>query len=382
MTSGNETSLRIRVLNPEHQPLGGTVNVDLRPEFAGKPVSIKAADASHDIDVSGLERGPRAVYQVVVTSTDSAAQATQFVTIPTTGFNTVELVIDKTDATKTEPAKAVAIPTVTTVPGVAPAPVPGPTPTGAKYTVQGTLTFDTGLPASSITVRVYDVVFGGKDLQLGQATSDAQGSYSVSFQFPQGATPNIQVRVVNSSQQEVTISTTEFRAQAALTLNLVVPSNVQPAAPEYQRLSADMDKSIGGVNNLARAQEGQDRQDLTLLNQTTNWDARLVSLAASAAQQTQAAGIGSDVLYALYRVGLPTDPSQLAMVPQKTIESALAKANQSGVVNLNAQQMAAASKAFQGFSVKTRMAMTATGAIATATFGSLLAAPLANFPEQ
>ena len=32
-----------------------------------------------------------------------------------------------------------------------------------KYTIQGTLTFDTGLPASGITTRLYSVVFGGND---------------------------------------------------------------------------------------------------------------------------------------------------------------------------------------------------------------------------
>src|SRR5262249_26876316 len=160
--------------------------------------------------------------------------------------------------------------------------------------------------------------------------------------LPQGQVPSLQLRVVDFEGNEVTISNTKFGAQAEEVLNLVVPSTVQPLAPEFQRLAADMEKSIGGVANLARAVEKSDRQDLTLLNQTTNWDARLMSLAAVAAQQTQSTGLGQDVLYALYRVGLPTDPSQLAIVPQATVESALAKANKSGILNLNQQQIEAA----------------------------------------
>src|SRR6266403_1040841 len=339
-TSDTGISLRIRVLNPQHQPLGGMVNIDLRPEVAGKAISMEA-DAFKDIDVSGLLRGPRAVYQVVVTAADVAIPVSQFVTIPTTGFNTAEFVIDKAAAVATgEPVKKLSAPIVTPPPGLivtpppisVPPPPPVPNPTGgggSKYTVQGTLTFDTGLPASGITTRVYDVVFGGKDTLLGQATTDAQGSYSIVFQWAQASPPNIQVRIVDSAQKEVTISTTQFRAQSSITLNLVVPSSAQPAVAEYQRLTADMEKSIGGINNLAATQEGAERQDLTLLNQTTNWDARLLSLVAAAAQQTQPTGLGQDVLYALYRVGLPTDPSQLAMVPQATVEAALAKANKS-----------------------------------------------------
>src|ERR1700727_1663677 len=269
-TNDSNITIRIRVLNPQKQPLGGTVNIDCRPEVTGKTISIKAADASKDIDVSGLLRGTKGVYQVIVTPTDVAKPASKFVKIPATGFNTVEFVIDKAVEDKpADPKKPAAIPLP--IPG--PIPIPAPTPVsaptpiptpnpiavpppidaGIKYTVQGALTFDNGLPASGIVTRIYNVVFGGKDGQLGQATNDAQGNYAVSFQFAGGQPPNIQVRVVNASNQEVTISTTQFKAQSSLTLNLVVPSSVQPPAPEFQRLAADMEKSIGGGASLAAA---------------------------------------------------------------------------------------------------------------------------------
>ena len=35
-----------------------------------------------------------------------------------------------------------------------------------------------------------------------------------------------------------------------------------------------------------------------------------------------ATGLGQDVLYALFRAGLPTDPEQLAMVPAATVTAA------------------------------------------------------------
>src|SRR6266478_2100501 len=131
----------------------------------------------------------------------------------------------------------------------------------AQYSLRGNLVFDTGLPAVGIPTRLYSVRFAGRDAALGETKSDAQGNYSISYGPPAGP-PNLQVRVLDPAGKEVTISNTKFNAQPSETLNLVVPTSVQPLAPEFQRLAADMDKSIGGVANLGRAQEGAARQDL------------------------------------------------------------------------------------------------------------------------
>jgi Salmonella virulence plasmid 28.1kDa A protein len=163
-------------------------------------------------------------------------------------------------------------------------------------------------------------------------------------------------------------------------LNLVVPAKVQPLAPEFQRLSADMEKSIGGIANLGQAQEGAARQDLTLLNQTTNWDARLVALAATAAKQAAATGLGQDILYALFRLGLPTNPALLASVSSDTVQQALTKANQAAIVNLNKQQIAEATRGFQNFASKTLLASTAAGS--PSTYSELLGAEIKDPAQQ
>ena len=120
--------------------------------------------------------------------------------------------------------------------------------------------------------------------------------------------------------------------------------------------------------------EGAERQDLTLLKQTTNWDARLVALAAAAAQQTATTGLGQDVLYALFRIGLPTDPSQLAMVRAATVKSALTKASHAGIISLNVDQISTATTAFQTFATKTALSLTAPGAVSS--FSQLLPATM------
>lgn len=252
-------------------------------------------------------------------------------------------------------------------------------------TLHGNLVFDNGLPAAGITVRLYDIGFGGQATKLGEVKSDAQGTYSFSYR-PVGATAagpqtvNLQVRAVDPAGKEMTISNTKFNASRSETLNLVVPASVQPLQPEFQRLAADMDKSIGGIAKLSEAQEGAERQDLTLLNQSTNWDARLIALAASAAQQTATTGLGQDVLYALFRVGLPSDPLTLAAVPSATVKQALTKATQAGIITYSDQQIATATTAFQNFASKTLLASTSPGAVST--FNTLLAPLFKGNPAQ
>ena len=298
----SDICIRVIVLNPQGQPLGGTVNLEFKPQAAGSTVDVKGADASKNIDVSGLQRAPQGLYQLTVTPTDVSKPASQFVTIPAGGFATATIVIDKGTGGQT----------------------------GGPNILQGNLVFDNGLLAAAITVRLYNVAFGGQDAKLGEVKSDAQGKYSISYSPLGSAPPSLQVRVLDSTGKEVTISATKYNASQSETLNLVVPATVQPLAPEFQRLAADMGNSIGGIANLGSAQEGADRQDLTLLNQSTNWDARLVALAATAAQQTAATGLGHDVLYALFRVGLPSDPSLLATVPAATVQKALSQSQPGG----------------------------------------------------
>ncbi len=352
----SDISIRIRILNPQRKPLGGTVDIEFKPHDVGQTVNVKGADASKDIDVSGLQRTPQGLYQVTVTPTDVFKPTSQFVTVPASGFNTVDFIIDKGTGPENGP------------------------PNPVQYNIQGNLTFDHGLPAAGITVRLYGVGFGGNDAKLGEVKTDAQGKYSVPYSPAKGSLPSIQVRVLDPSNTEVTISNTKFNAQPLETLNLVVPATVQPLAPEFQRLATDMQKAVGGVANLGQAQEGTARKDLTLLNQSTNWDARLVALAATAAQQSITTALGQDVLYSLFRIGLPTDPSLLAMVPSDAVKKALAKASQAGIVSMTDQQIADATTGFQNFATKARLAITTPGGVSS--FNDLLSENISDATQR
>jgi hypothetical protein len=335
--------LRISLIDAQGKPLGGIVDLVFTPQGrTGAPITVKAVDASKDIEISAQQAVPAGQYQLTIRAAD--------------GTSTSHAV---TIADSPAPIKVVTEPTV-----VAPPVVPPPIVIIPKNSLKGILTFDTGFAASGITTRAYHIAFGGQAVKLGEAVSDATGAYAISY-IPPASPVNIQVRVVDSTNAEITISAIKYKASTAETLNLVVPSSVKPAVSEFSRLSADLTKSVGDLTKLAQAQETSAQQDLTLLRQSISWDARLIALAAIAVQQAAPSGVGQDVLYALYRVGLPTDPALLSTVPVATIQAALQKASDAGIVQFNDQQMAAAVKAMQNFSTNTLLASTAPGTVSS-----------------
>jgi hypothetical protein len=189
--------IRVRVLNPQGQLLGGTVDLEFQPQTSGQTTSIKGRDASKEIDVSGLQRTPPELYQLTVTPTDVFRPTSQFVTIPASGFNTITFMIDKG------------------------------TTQSWQYSLQGNLVFDHILPAAKITVRLFNVGFGGQDGQLGEVKSDAQGKYSFSYTPPKAAAPNqatdLQVRVLDPARENIIISAPRYNTGQTECLNLVVP---------------------------------------------------------------------------------------------------------------------------------------------------------------
>jgi hypothetical protein len=245
--------------------------------------------------------------------------------------------------------------------------------------VGGQLTMDYGLPGAGVTVRLYGIAFGGNAAQLVQAAADANGVYALNY-TPAAADPGLEVRAVDPSNNEVTLSTVVYNAPKQLTLNLVVPASVKPLTDEFSRLSTDMQTAIGGVQNLANAQETSTRQDLTLLNQTTGWDARLLALAGSAAQLATPTGLGQNVLYALMRAGLPGDAPSLASIQPSVIGSVLSQANQAGIVTLTAAQVTAAQATFTTFAAATNLALKVSGA--TSSFSTLLGSMVTNAQQQ
>jgi hypothetical protein len=230
-----------------------------------------------------------------------------------------------------------------------------------EHRVEGHIFFEYGLPAGGIPVRLYSRGFGGVKTLLNKGKTDDQGFYDVSY-YPRGKSTNLEVCIEDPQGEEIPLSDTKFKVEKHEVLNLVAPERVRPLAAEYQRLTADLEKQLVSMEELAGAQEKGERRDLSLLHQDTGWDARLIALSATAARMSADTCIRQDALYALFRAGLPTEKQTLASVSSSAVEKVLKKTKEAGIVDPEFS-VEKAKKAFENFSLHTLREMKAPGTL-------------------
>jgi hypothetical protein len=224
------------------------------------------------------------------------------------------------------------------------------------WVVKGKVVQENGLPAKELTLFVYHLAFGGQAVLLGSLTTNAQGQYALAYD-PNVGTVNLDIRrqEPQDSQQKVSLGKSRFAAMPLEVLNLVVPAT--PTKSEYYRLSIALKPHIGQMTQLAEAQENAEFQDLTILNRVTGWDARLIALAAIAAQlgADPEVKLPQEELYGLLRAGLPSDKQLLAQVEPDEMEQRLKKVCDAGIVELNDQQIEQFKTQFITFARQTRL---------------------------
>jgi peptidoglycan hydrolase-like protein with peptidoglycan-binding domain len=214
--------------------------------------------------------------------------------------------------------------------------------------VEGRILFEHGLPAVDLPVRLYGRGFGADPQRLGTATTDDQGYYAITYD-PRGKPANLEVRTVDAADKEVTLSEPKFRPDRHEVLTLVAPASLRALGAEFTRLAADVGKQIGSISALADAREDDGRRDLSTLNDTTGWDARLLAMAALGEQLAAVSKIPSEALYAAFRAGLPSDPDQFARVDAGAFETTVRRMRSAKIVDISDAQLAKAKAAFGGF---------------------------------
>ncbi len=179
--------------------------------------------------------------------------------------------------------------------------------------VEGRIFLENGLPAANIKVRIVNKGFGEDATVLGDTEADERGFYAFPYDT-NGASANIEVRTFDANGNEVRLSNPKVNADRSEVLNLVAPSAVQSPANEFALMTGDLGKVVGSdLSKLAQSQENQDRQDVSLLHQSTDWDARLIATAATATKVSAVTRITPEALYGAFRAGLPTAPEALAL---------------------------------------------------------------------
>ncbi len=247
--------------------------------------------------------------------------------------------------------------------------------TTGKATVQrrleGRIVFEDRRPAEQLRLRLYRREFGGKATRLAETTTLTGGQYAFVYD-PARQAASLEIRAVKKANEEVSLSKPLNDLGERAEVNLVAASSLRPMAAEYRRLAADLTRHIGQMTKLADAKENAERQDLTVLNRATGWDARLIALAATTERLAADADVNlpQESLYGLLRAGLPSDKLLLAQVEPDVTEQALKKVRDAGIVQLSDQQIGQFKAQFAAFSSKARLNIPAPGS--RSTYGELL----------
>lgn len=234
--------------------------------------------------------------------------------------------------------------------------------------IKGTIFLEYGVPAMKLKLRLYRRDFGGKETQLSETFTSNDGQYA--FAYSAGSkTGSLEIRAVKGESEEIPLSRplNDLGKESDSLLTLIAPAILQPAEAEYQRLSADLIPHVEQMRNLAEARENKERQDITVLNRATGWDARLIALAATAERLNADAEVNlpPEPLYGLLRAGLPSEKLMLAQVSPDVAEQALKVVRDKGIVQLTDDQIGQFKKEFVAFSNETRLSIPAPGSHST-----------------
>lgn len=229
----------------------------------------------------------------------------------------------------------------------------------SPQTISGRIVLEHGLPASKLTIRLYQRGMGSKTL-LREVETTESGEYGIALP---GAT-NIEVHAVGSDGREVQLSETKFGLQPEERVDLIAPSALQPCAAEFTRLTAAVAPHTGGrVDALKDALELGGRKDFSYLANATGWDPGALAFASVAFSLADRTKIPADGLYAMARAGLPMDLRNLANVRTQTVANALRQAAAAGIVD--AAGVESGIRAFREFAADFRFNNKIAGAVSS-----------------
>lgn len=213
-------------------------------------------------------------------------------------------------------------------------------------TIKGRLFLENKLEAANVKLSLFRTGFGGESL-ITTATTDANGIYQFEF-----ASDDVKLAyTIYATRADGTtekLMDVKYSTQLHEDVNLLASNKVLASASEYKRLLSDLSPELNG-KALSEASEKGEKQDISYLYEQTGWDSRLITMAAMADKASKDTGMAPELLYALFRTGLPSQPDQLARISQSSVKQAIAKSNASGLTQLDTEKSIAS---FAEFSIK------------------------------
>jgi len=208
------------------------------------------------------------------------------------------------------------------------------------YRVEGHIYYADGLPLLETDLELHRVEFQKSSKFSNQniviVGPDDHGSYVISYK-PPASKFNIEVRA-KSNNKVIANSGTVYNATEHEVVNLVVEKDQRQQASEFNSLNQELTQALNG-KRLRDAQENETQRDITLLHESTGWDARLIAMAATSDKLRGKIddALPLEGLYGLMRLGLPGTPEGLIRLSEKTVVKALSVAKEKEIISSSAE---------------------------------------------
>jgi hypothetical protein len=197
--------------------------------------------------------------------------------------------------------------------------------------VSGVVLQSAGGPMAGVTVRAFDEMLR-HEVQLGQATTDAQGHYLILYAVAQlahkgGRPADLLVRAYDAQKNVIGQSPILFRAPAQAQINVVVGGAIFLGFSEYEQVQQALTPELDGASAAALSAD-----DITFLTKDTALDPVRVQDYADASRIAPALGVAVVAVYGLLREGLPADAQSIEATSPQRLRDALNDAVASNIV--------------------------------------------------
>lgn len=203
--------------------------------------------------------------------------------------------------------------------------------------VSGTVLMDDGRPGTGITVGLFQ---GTSSQPLATFPIKEDGRFDLATtNTTLDLTQAVVKAATNSAASPWVDLTKRFSIGDSFTkLDLVAPTKdtyINPGvatdvnSAEYDRLKTALSSALGSAtweSAIRSMAESDSSKDISALHQKTGWDARILALRIAAARLRSSTPLSEQCLYALFRMGLPTNLSELEKVSRSTAQDALSSA--------------------------------------------------------
>ena len=184
--------------------------------------------------------------------------------------------------------------------------------------INGRVTVSDGQAANNLIIKAFDRNLGEKDTLLGQAATDAQGSYSMVYSSGKLDGKSAADLVICLYQDDNLLQTSDviFNAQADVTKDFIVILTPESEFNHLTKIIQPLLRNKIQINRLAQTQ-------INFLGLKTGIDAKKISFLAQSNALAENDQTLATFYYGLLSQNIPTEPESLLKIPLTSLREAL-----------------------------------------------------------